>query len=195
MALLTQWTWVWISSRGWWKTGKPGILQSMGSQRVGTNQVTKHFTEYSTVTGYKINTQKYLAFLYTNNEVSEREVLMNLFPLSSVQSLSPVWFFATPWTAACQASLSITNSRSLFKLMSIKSLMPSNHHCHPRLLPPSIFPIIRVFSNESALCIQRTKYWRFSFRTSPYNKFSGLISLRIDWLDLLALQGTLKSLL
>ena len=104
---------------------------------------------------------------------AKREVLMNLFPLSSVQSLSPVWFFATPWTAACQASLSITNSRSLFKLMSIKSLMPSNHHCHPCLLPPSIFPIIRVFSSESVLSIRWPKCWSFSFSISPSNEYSG----------------------
>ena len=102
-----------------------------------------------------------------------------------------------PIVTPCQVSLFFTTSRSLLKLMSIESVMPSNYLilCHPLLLLPSIFPSIRVFSNESALCIQRTKYWRFSFRTSPYNKFSGLISLRIDWLDLLALQGTLKSLL
>ena len=103
----------------------------------------------------------------------------------------------TPWTAACQASLSITNSWSLFKLMSIESVMPSNHLilCHPLLLPPSIFPSIRVFSNESVLCIRWPKYWSFSFNISPSNKYSGLISFRMDWLDLLRVQGTLKSLL
>ena len=100
-------------------------------------------------------------------------------------------------TAACQASLSITSSRSLHKLMSIKSLMPSNHLilCHHLLLPPSIFPIIRVFSRESVLCIKWPKYWSFSFSISHSNEYSGLISFRIDWLDLLAVQGTLKSLL
>ena len=105
--------------------------------------------------------------------------------------------FATPWTAACQASLSITNSQSLLKLMSIKAVMPSNNLSlyHPLLLSPSIFPSISVFSNESALCI-RPKYWSFSFWSiSPTNEYSGLISFRIDWLDLLAVQGTLKSLL
>ena len=104
---------------------------------------------------------------------------------------------ATPWTAACQASLSITNSQSLLKLMSIKSVMPSNNLSlyHPLLLSPSIFPSISVFSNESALCIRRPKYWSFSFSISPSNEYSGLISFRIDWLDLLAIQGTLKSLL
>ena len=101
----------------------------------------------------------------------------------------------TPWTAARQASLSITNSWSLLRLMSIKLVMSSNHliHCHPLLLPPSIFPTIRVFSNQSVLCIRWPKYWSFSFSISPSNEYSGLISFRIDWLDLLAVQGTLKS--
>ena len=116
---------------------------------------------------------------------------------SSVQSLSHIRLFATPWTAACQASLSITNSRSLFKFMSIELVMPSNHFvlCHPLLLPPSIFLSIRVFSNEPVLCIRWPKYWSFSFSISPSNEYSGLISFRMDWLDLLAAQGTLKSLL
>ena len=102
-----------------------------------------------------------------------------------------------PWTAACQASLSNTNSRSLLKLISIGSVMPSNHLilCHPLLFPPSIFPSIRAFSNESVLCIRWPKYWSFSFSISPSNEYSGLISFRMDWLDLLAVQGTLKSLL
>ena len=102
-----------------------------------------------------------------------------------------------PWTAACQGSLSITNSRSLPKLMSIESVMPSNHLilCCPLSCLPSIFPNIRVFSNESALCIRWPKYWSFSFNISPSNEHSGLISFRMDWLDLLAVQGTLKSLL
>ena len=103
----------------------------------------------------------------------------------------------TPWTAACQASLFITNSQSLPKLMSIELVMPSNHLilCRPLLLPPSIFPSIRVFSNESVLHITWPKYWSFSFSISPSNEYSGLISFRMDWLDLLAVQGTLKSLL
>ena len=105
--------------------------------------------------------------------------------------------FETPWTAACQASLSIINPQSLLKLMSIESVMPSNHLtiCHPLLLLPSIFPRIRVFSNELALCIRCPKYWRFNFSISPFNEYSGLISFRMDWLDLLAVQGNLKSLL
>ena len=103
----------------------------------------------------------------------------------------------TPWTAAHQASLPITNSQSLLKLMSIKSVMPSNHLilCRPLLLLPSVLLSIRVFSNESALCIRWPKYWSFSFSTSPSNEYSGLISYRMDWFDLLAVQGTLKSLL
>ena len=116
---------------------------------------------------------------------------------SSVQLLSPVRLFVTPWTAARQGPLSITNSWSLLKLTSIESAMPSNHLilCHPLLLPPSIFPSIRVFSNESALRIRWPMYWSFSFNISPFNEYSGLISFRIDWLDLLAVQGTLNSLL
>ena len=104
---------------------------------------------------------------------------------------------ATPWTAACQASLSITKSRNLLKLMSIELVMPSNHLilCHPLLLLPSIFPSFRVFSNESVLYIRWPKDWSFSFNVSPSNEYSGLISFRIDWLDLLEVQGTLKSLL
>ena len=116
---------------------------------------------------------------------------------SSVQSVSPVQLFVTSWTAARQASLSITNSCSLPKLMSIESVMPSNHLilCCPLLLLPSIFPSIRVFSNESALHIREPKYWNFSFNISPSNEHSGLISFRMDWLDLLVVLGTLKSLL
>ena len=115
----------------------------------------------------------------------------------SVQSLSHVQLFVTPWTAAHQASLSITNSRSLLKLMSIETVMPSSHLilCPPRLLLLSIFPSIRVFSNEWVLCMRWLKYWSFSFSVSLSNEYSGLISLRMDWLDLRAVQGTLKCLL
>ena len=120
---------------------------------------------------------------------------MLILTFSSVQSLSHVRLFATPWTAARQASLSITNSWSILKLMSIVSVMPYNHFilCHPLLLPPSIFPSIRIFSTESVLSIRWPKYWSFSI--SPSNEYPGLISFRMDWLDLLAVQGTLKSLL
>ena len=116
---------------------------------------------------------------------------------SSVQSLSRVWLFVTPWTVAHQPSLSITNSWSSLKLLSIESVMPSNHCilCCPHLLLPSIFPSIGVFSNESVLHIRWPKYWNFSFSISSSNEYSGLISFRMDQLDLLAVQGTLKSLL
>ena len=115
----------------------------------------------------------------------------------SAQLLSRVQLFVTPWMAARQASLSITNSQSLLKLMSTELVMPSNCliHCCPLLLLPSIFPSIRIFSNESVLCIRWPKYWSFSFSISPSNEYSRLIFFRIDWLDLLAVQGTLKSLL
>ena len=122
---------------------------------------------------------------------------MQCMGFRSVQLLHCVRLFAIPWTAARQASLSITNSRTYLKLMSIKSVMPSNHLilCHPLLLLPSIFPSIRVFSNESALRVRWPKYWSFSFNISPSKEHLGLTSFRIDWLDLLAVQGTLKSLL
>ena len=133
MASPTQWTWVWVNSRSWWRTGRPGMLRFMGSQRVGHSWVTEL------------------------NQMKPR----------------------------------------IFKLMSIESVMPSNHLilCHPLLLPHSIFPSIRVFSNESALCIRWPKYWSFSFNISPSNEHPGLISFRTDWLDPLEVQGTLKSLL
>ena len=116
---------------------------------------------------------------------------------TSVQSFSHVELFATPWTTASQASLSITNSQSLLKLMSVESVMPSNHLnlCHPLLLQPSIFPCIRIFSKESVLHMRWPKFWSFSFSISHSNEYSVLISFRMDWLDLLAVQGTLRSLL
>ena len=117
--------------------------------------------------------------------------------LSSVQSFSRVWLFATPRTTAHQASPSISNAQSPPKPMTIESVTPSNHLilCRPLLVSPSVFPSIRVFSNESALCIRGTKYWSFSLSISPSNEHPGLISFRMDWLDLLAVQGTVKSLL
>ena len=126
-----------------------------------------------------------------------RPLNYTLQEFSSVQSLSRVRVLATPWTAACQASLYITNSQSLLKLMFIESVMPSNHliFCCPLLLLPSICPIIGVFSNESVLCSRWPNYWSFSFSISLFNEYSGLISFRIDWFDLLADQQTLKSLL
>ena len=122
--------------------------------------------------------------------------LPSLGVVSSVQLLSRVWFFAIPWIAARQASLSVINSQSLLKLMSIESVMPSNHLilCRPLILLLPIPPSIRVFSNESTLHMRQPKYWSFSFSISPSNEHPGLISFRMDWLDLLAVQGTLKSL-
>ena len=140
-----------------------------------------HITVYVVVSFRKIKTLETYIF--------------NQFSL--VQSLNHVWLFATPWTAARQASLSITNSQSSPRLMSIEAMMPSNHLilCHPLLLPPSIFPSIRIFSKESALCIRWPKYWSLSLNISLSSEHPGLISFRMDWLDLLAVQGTLKSLL
>ena len=117
--------------------------------------------------------------------------------IQSVQSLSHVQLLVTPWTTACQALLSTISSWSLLKLMPIELVMPFNHVvlCHPLLLPPSILPSFRVFSNESVLCIRWPKYWSFTFSISPSNEYSGLISFRMDWLDLLAVQGTLKNIL
>ena len=134
--------------------------------------------------------------LFLSSYTSHGRVLNWCVQFSSVQSLSHVRLFVNPWTTACQASLSITNPRSLPKLMSIELVIPSNHLvlCRPLLLLPSIFPNIRVFSSESALRIRWPKYWSFSFNISPSNEYSGLIFFRMDWLDLLAVQGTLKSL-
>ena len=125
-----------------------------------------------------------------------RSVVIIILQFSSVQSLSHVQLFVTLWITACQASLSITNSRSSLKLMCIESVMPSSHLilCRPLLLPPSNSPSIRVFSNKSVLRIRWPKYWHFSFSICPSNEYSGLISFRTDWLGLLAVQGTLKSL-
>ena len=130
------------------------------------------------------------------NEINKTS-LSSTVGLSSVQSLSCVRLFVTPWISARQASLSITNSRSSLRLTSIKSVMPSSHLilCHPLFLLPPIPPSIRVFSNESTLCMRWPKYWSFSFSITPSKEIPGLISFRMDWLDLLAVQGTLKSLL
>ena len=143
----------------------------------------------------KMSLLKNTLWKYTFEEKNLKEFI--LYILSSVQLLSCVWLFVTPWTTGGQASLSITNSRSSPRPMSIESVMPSNHLilCHPYLLLPSIFPSIRVFSNESTLRIRLPKYWRFSFNIGSTNEYPGLISFKMDWLDLLAVQGTLKSLL
>ena len=132
------------------------------------------------------------------DSMNENYLIFNISKSSqSVQSLGLVWFFATLWVVSHQASLSITNFWSLLKLMSSEVVMPSNHLilCHPLLLLPSLFPNIRVFSNESVLCIMCPKYWSFSFSISPSNEYSGLISFRMYWLNLLTVQGTLRSLL
>ena len=156
------------------------------------NGITKRpYSIKSKYEGWKIRCQIYNGYIHTQREKCSS------FQFSSVQSLSHIQLFATPWTAARQASLSITNSWSPPKPISIESVMPSNHLilCLPLRLLPSIFPSIRVFSNESALCIRWPKYWSFSFSISPSNEHPGLTSFRMDWLDLLAVQGTLKSLL
>ena len=148
----------------------------------------QHFKKFSTSFSFTFLTVKYFHHIYNDN-VSVQ--------FSSFQSLSPVGLFATPWPAAWQASLSITNSQNSPKSMSIETVMPSNPLilCCPLLILPSIYPCIRVFSNESVLCIRWPKYWSFSSSISPSKEHSGLIFFRMDWLDLLALQGTLKSLL
>ena len=136
------------------------------------------------------------AWWTTVHGLAKSWTLLKQLQFSSVQSLSYAQLFATPWTAASRASLSVTNPWSLLKLMSIESVMPSNHLilCHPLLLPPSILPSIRVFSNESVLPIRLPNYWSFSFSISPSNEHTGLISFRMDWFELLAVQGTLNSL-
>ena len=141
-----------------------------------------------------MNFQGILTMLFLKNPF----LLLHYFLLiDAVQSLSHVQCFAALWTTARQTSVSFAISWSLLKLMSVESVMSFNHLilCHPLLLLPSVFPSIRVFSNELALCIRQPKYWSFSFSISPPNEYSGLISFRIDWFDLLAVQGTLKSLL
>ena len=145
-------------------------------------------------------TRYILGELYRVSRASQAALVVknpHAIQFSSVQSVSQVWLFAAPWIAACQASLSITNSRSLHKLMSIELVMPSNHLilCRPLLLLPSIIPSIRVFSHESVLHIRWPMYWSFSFSISPSSEYSALISFRMDRLDLLVAQGTLKSLL
>ena len=165
MASPTRWTWVRVNSGSWWWTGRPGVLWFTGPQRVGHDWVTELKVIYAFVV--------------------------------IVQLLIHVQLFVTPWTAAQQASLSFAIAQSFLKFMSNESVMPSNHFilCRSLLLLPSIFPSIGFFSNESAICIRWPKYQSFSFSIRPSNEYSGLISFRIDWFDLLAIQGTLKSLL
>ena len=185
MASPTRWTWVWVNSGRWWWTGRPGVLRFIGSQRVGHNWATD------------LIWSDHLLWSSIKSYITPLWCILSNVQFSSVQSLSRVRLFETPWTAARQVSLSITNSRSPPKLMSIKSVMPSNHLilCRPLLLLPSIFPSIRVFSDESVLHIRWPKYCSFSLNISPSNEHPGLLSFRMDWFDLLAVQGTLKSLL
>ena len=156
-----------------------------------------HFSCYFSQKDFSLLQLGLSSFLYIYLVFSIHWVIAHFSVFSSVQSLGPVQLFVIPWSAACQASLSITKSQSLLKLLSIKSVMSSNHLilCCPLLLPPSTFPSIKVFSNESILCIRWPKYWSFSFSISSSNEYSGLMSFRIDWFHLLAVQGALKSLL
>ena len=161
---------------------EPGSLQSTGSQRVGHDWATSlslsSMFQFFNINGHF---QENIKTYWT--EQSTIKIYHSVFCISSVQSLNHVWLLATPWTAARQASLLITNSWRLFRLMSIASVMPANHLilCRPLLLPSSMFPSVRVFSNESVLRIRWPKYWSFSFSISPFNVYSGLISFRIDW--------------
>ena len=155
--------------------------------------------EVLTRTSREVPNNYYYHYVAKGNKIPTcpKPQLCNAFQFSSVQLLSHVWLFATPWIAVRRASLSITISRSSLKLTSIESVMPSSHLilCRPLLLLPAMPPIIRVFSNESTLCMRWPKYWSFSFGIIPSKEHPGLISCRMDWLDLLAVQGTLKSLL
>ena len=189
MASLTRWAWVWVNSGSWWWKGRPGVLWFMGSQRVGHGWVTElNWTELCA------HWEALLIFKWIL-PLMERRGLWTLIEFSSVQSISCVRLLATPWTTARQSSLSITNSQSWPKFMSIELVMPPYHLilCCPLLLLPSIFPSITVFSNKSVLPIRWPKNWSFSI--SPSNEYSGLISFRINWFVLLAVQGTLNSLL
>ena len=170
-------------TEGWlvgsWKVGKVYVIANGQTDAIDHAVWDPFVSESASFCYYRLNVQ--------NSFFKQRNL--------SVQSISHVWLFATPWTAVHQACLSITNSRSLIKLMSIESVMPSNHLilCLPLRLSSSVFPSIRIFSNESVLHSRWPKYWSFSFSISPSNEYSGLISFRMDWLDLFAVQGTLKS--
>ena len=166
-----------MNIQGWFPLGSTGLISCCP----------RNSQESSPAPQFRSISSLVLSFLYGPTLISIHDYWKNR-QFSSVQSLSHVWLFVTPWTAACQAFLSITNSWSLLKLMSIDLVMPSNHLilCHPLLLPPSIFPSIRVFLDESVLHIRWCKYWSFSFSISPSSEYSGLISFRMDWLDLLA---------
>ena len=194
---MTQWRWVWASSGGGEGQGRLACHSPWDGKESDT---TEWLNNKPTACKY-MNLEAWTLFLHS---ISSGESVLCVWTCHlgsltfiSVQSLSCVQLFATPWITALQASLSITNSRSSLRLMSIESVMPSSHliFCHPLLLLPPIPPSIRVFSNESTLRMRWPKYWSFSFSISPSNEHPGLISFRMDWLDLLAIQGTLKSLL
>ena len=175
--------------------GSP-FLSPLDLPDTGTEPMSLALWAVSHIAGrFFISEPPWKPILCSNNREGNGMSLFSKF--SSVQSLSRVQLFVTPWIAACQASLSITNSQSLLKVMCIKSVMPSSHLilCHPLLLLPPVPPSIRVFSNESTLRMRWPKYWSFSFSIIPSKEYPGLISFRMDWLDLLAVQGTLKSLL
>ena len=186
---------------------EPGRLQSMGLQRVGHDWASKIRTQRKFFLQRSVFWLCFFPLDYKIIEIANSFWEFTLYPrqytktnfniIVVVQSLSCVRLFVTPWTAAGQDSLSVPITQSLLKLMSIELVLPSNHIilCYPFLLLPSIFPSIRVFSNESALCIKWPKYWSFSFSISSFCEYSGLISFMIDWFDLLAVQGTLKSFL
>ena len=201
MASLTWWTWVWVSSGSWWWTGRPSMMQSMGLQRVRHNWATELSWRWANYQNIIMTLEEKVIF----HIIKKNLRYCTLFSPKSLkwywgvvfQSLSHVHLLSIPWTAGHQASLSFTISWSLLKLISIEPMMPSSHLilCHPLLLLPSVFPSIRVFSNELAFQIRLPKYWSFSFSISPSNEYLRLISFRVDWFVLLAVQGTLKSLL
>ena len=181
--------WETVSDREAWHVTVYGVTKS----HVWLSNKQQQHSDFSVYTvSFKIR-----KFGQISNDISFQFWASVIQWLSSVQSLSCVWLFATLWTVACQASLSNTNSQSFLKLKFIKLMMLSNDLilCHPLHLPPSIYPRIRVFSNEPILCIRWPKYWSFNFSIIPSSEYSGLISFRMDWLDLLRVQGTLKSLL
>ena len=184
MSSSTWWTWVWVNSGSWWWTGRPGVLQSTVSQRVGHDWATElNWTIMATTYLLtKEDTNMKISSLYDNY----KSCFVLVF-----QSLNGGWLFAAPWIAVCQAPLSFTISLSLLKLMSIESVMFSNHLilCHPHLLWHSIFPSIRVFPNESALSIRWPKYWSFSFSISPSNEYSGLNNGNLALTGLISLQS------